>query len=151
EIAEERKAAEERLQISESRYRRLFETSRDGILIIDPCTYTIVDVNPCMTELLGYTREQLLGQEMWQIGLFQDRQTALEALQELQEKHSTFYEALPLYKKDGKYRYIDFVANIYQENKYQVIQCNIRDIPASIGLGLLATLLRNVSAWRELP
>jgi len=50
EIAEERKAAEERLQISENRYRRLFETSRDGILIIDPCTYTITDVNPFMTE-----------------------------------------------------------------------------------------------------
>ncbi len=128
EIAEERKAAEERLQISENRYRRLFETSRDGILIIDPCMYTITDVNPFITELLGYTREQLLGQELWQIGLFQDRQATLEALW---EKHAKCYEALPLYNKDGQRRYVEFVSNLYQENEHQVIQCNIRDITGS--------------------
>jgi PAS domain S-box-containing protein len=128
EIAEERKEAEARLRIAESRYRRLFETSRDGILIIDPSAYTIVDANPCMTELLGYTREQLLGQEMWQIGLFQDRQTTLEALQELQENHSLCYECLPLCDKDGQYIYIELIANIYQENEHPIIQCNIRDI-----------------------
>jgi PAS domain S-box-containing protein len=128
EIAEERKAAraiEQRLRISESRYRRLFEASREGILIIDPSTYTIVDANPCMTELLGYTREQLLGQEMWQIGLFQDRQATLETLQ---EKHSLCYEHLQFHDKYGQDRYLQVVANTYLEDKHQVIQCNIRDV-----------------------
>jgi PAS domain S-box-containing protein len=127
-IAEEQKAAEERLRIAESRYRRLFETSRDGILIVDPSTYTIVDANPCLTELLGYTHEQLLGQEMWQVGLFQDRQATLEALQEVQEEYSLSYECLPIYDKYGQYKYIDFMAYICQETDCQMIQCNIRDI-----------------------
>ncbi|MFL5625573.1 MAG: PAS domain S-box protein [Ktedonobacteraceae bacterium] len=127
EIAE-RKLAEERLQISESRYRRLFETSKDGILIVDPRTHTITDANPFMTELLGYTREQLLGQELWQIGLFQDRETNLEVLRDLQEKHLLRYETLPLQTKDGQHREVDFVTTLYQADGGQVIQCNIRDI-----------------------
>ncbi len=101
EIAE-RKVAEERLRISETRYRRLFEASTDGILMIDPLTSTITDANPVMTELLGYTHEQLLGQELWHIGLFGDRQATLSVLRELQEKRFLRYETLPLHTKDGQ-------------------------------------------------
>ncbi|HJX92056.1 MAG TPA: PAS domain-containing protein, partial [Pyrinomonadaceae bacterium] len=43
------------LRISELRYRRLFEAARDGILILDAVTLKITDVNPFMTELLGYS------------------------------------------------------------------------------------------------
>jgi PAS domain-containing protein len=70
----ERRGAEERLRVSENRYRPLFEESKDGILMVDPRTRTITDANPFMTELLGFTREQLLGQGLWQIGLFKDRE-----------------------------------------------------------------------------
>src|SRR5947208_914518 len=41
---------------SELRYRRLFETARDGILIMDPSTRRIIDVNPFLIEFLGFTR-----------------------------------------------------------------------------------------------
>ena len=127
EIAE-RKSAEERLQASENRYRRLFEASKDGILIVDPCTCAITDANPFMTELLGYTHEQLLGQELWQIGLFADRAATLAAVQSLQEQHFLRYETLPLQTKDGQYRYVEFVSNLYQANGHEVIQCHLRDI-----------------------
>jgi PAS domain S-box-containing protein len=127
EIAE-RKAAEERLRISENRYRRLFEASKDGILIVDPDTHTITDANPFITELLGYTHEQLLGQELWQIGVFQDREATLEVLRELQKKHFIRYETLLLHSKDGRRQYVEFVSNQYQANGHQLIQCNMRDI-----------------------
>jgi len=127
EIAE-RKGAEERLRVSEHRYRRLFEASKDGILMVDPCTGTITDVNPFMTELLGYTRAQLLGQELWRIGLFRDLEANLEALQELQEKYVLRYETVPLHTKDGQRRYVEFVSTLYQVNGHKVIQCNIHDI-----------------------
>src|SRR5713226_6555573 len=127
EIAE-RKGAEERLRVSEHRYRRLFEASKDGILMVDPCTGTITDVNPFMTELLGYTRAQLLGQELWRIGLFRDLEANLEALRELQEKYVLRYETVPLHTKDGQRRYVEFVSTLYQVNGHKVIQCNIHDI-----------------------
>lgn len=128
EIAE-RKAVEDRLRVSENRYRRLFEASTDGILMVDPGTGTIIDANPAMRQLLGgYTHEQLLGQELWQIGLFEDRQANLEALQTLQEQHMLQYEMLPLQTKDGQRRYVEFVSTQYQSNGHEVIQCNLRDI-----------------------
>ncbi len=49
-------SAGEDLRISEIRYRRLFETARDGILILDAETRKITDVNPFMSELLDYAR-----------------------------------------------------------------------------------------------
>ena len=127
EIAE-RKEAEERLRVSEHRYRRLFEASKDGILMVDPRTGTITDANPFMTELLGYTRAQLLGQELWQIGLFQDREANLGALRELQEKYVLRYETVPLRTKDGQRRQMEFVSTLDQANGHSVIQCTIRDI-----------------------
>jgi two-component system CheB/CheR fusion protein len=46
---------------SEKRYRRLFESAKDGILILDAETGLLVDVNPFLTELLGYRHEDLCG------------------------------------------------------------------------------------------
>src|SRR6185369_7088006 len=67
------------LQISEIRYRRLFEAARDGILILDAGTRRITDANPFMSELLGYEHKELLGKELWQIGLLKDEAASREA------------------------------------------------------------------------
>ncbi len=127
EIAE-RKRAEERLRISENRYRRLFEASRDGILIVDPYTGTITDANSSAAELLGYAQEQLLGQALWKIGLLKDQEATLTALPELQEKQVLRFETALLHTTEGQPRALEIVCNLYQENGHDVIQCNIRDI-----------------------
>jgi len=46
----DQKRAEEALKFSEKRYRRLFETAQDGILILDAQTGQIADVNPFLVE-----------------------------------------------------------------------------------------------------
>ena len=113
---------------SEIRYRRLFEAARDGILILYPDTRKITDANPFMTELLGYPREELLGKELWEIGLLKDEEASRAAFRELQKKHYIRYEDLPLQNKKGQRREVEFVSNLYRENGHEVIQCNIRDI-----------------------
>jgi PAS domain S-box-containing protein len=124
----ERQAAEERLRISEIRYRRLFEASRDAILIVDPLTAHITDANPAMTDLLDCPRELILGKTLWHIGLFADRETTLEFLRELQTQQEIRYDALPLLTKDKQPRFVEFVSILYQEGNHEVIQCNLRDI-----------------------
>jgi PAS domain S-box-containing protein len=116
------------MQASEIRYRRLFEAARDGILILYPDTRKITDANPFMTELLGYPREELLGKELWEIGLLKDEEASRAAFRELQKKHFIRYEDLPLQNKQGQRREVEFVSNLYMENGREVIQCNIRDI-----------------------
>ncbi len=115
---------------SEIRYRRLFEAARDGILILDPANRKITDANPFMSELLGYSHDELLGKELWEIGLLKDEKASRSAFRELQKNHFIRYEDLPLQTKAGQRHEVEFVSNLYQENGHKVIQCNIRDITA---------------------
>ena len=62
--------SEQAIRASELRYRRLFETAQDGILILDADTGQVVDANPFMKDLLGYSQEEFLGRKLWEIGPF---------------------------------------------------------------------------------
>ena len=120
--------AQRALVHSETRYRRLFEAARDGILILDAATGTIADANPYMVEMLGYSHEEFLGKELWEIGLFQDKTESQAAFRELQRTGYIRYEELPLVTKSGLRCEVEFVSNVYQEAGQSVIQCNIRDV-----------------------
>lgn len=115
------------LQISEMRYRRLFEIAQDGILLLNAETAQIEDVNPFLISMLGYSHEELLGKKIWEIGAFKDTALSKEAFVELQEKHYIRYENLPLIAKDGAQYSVEFISNAYDCAGIQVIQCNIRD------------------------
>lgn len=125
----ERRKTDAELLVSEIRYRRLFEAAKDGILILDVNSGRITDSNPFMSELLGYSHEDFLGKELWEIGLFSDKTENEAAVRGLQETGYVRYENLPLESKD-KQRVVEVevVANTYQANHQSVIQCNIRDI-----------------------
>jgi PAS domain S-box-containing protein len=116
------------LRGSELRYRRLFESAKDGILILDATTGHITDVNPFLAEMLGYSHEELLGRKLWEIGVFEDAKSSRNALAELQKKGYIRYEDLPLETKSGKRIDVEFVSNVYEVDGRRVIQCNIRDI-----------------------
>ncbi|MGA2678423.1 MAG: PAS domain S-box protein [Sedimentisphaerales bacterium] len=124
----ERKNAEDALLISELRYRRLFEAARDGILILDADSGQIVDVNPFIEDILGYSREYFLDKKLWEIGLFKDIVESKEAFLKLQTRGYVCYENLPLETKDGCHIAVEFVSNVYTVDHTKVVQCNIRDI-----------------------
>jgi PAS domain S-box-containing protein len=123
-----RRKAEQDLEISEVRYRRLFESAHDGILILDAVTTKVLEVNPFMTDLLGYPKEHFLGRELWEIGVFKDAETSKRAMVALQRLGRIRYEDLPLQHQDGRHIPVEFVSNVYREGRQNVIQCNIRDI-----------------------
>ena len=116
------------VSVSELRYRRLFETAKDGILILDSDTGEITDANPFISELLGYSHAELMGKQLWEIGLFGDQQASKAAMRQLQETRYIRYEDLPLKAKSGSRIDVEFVSNVYREGDRTVIQCNIRDI-----------------------
>jgi len=124
----ERKLVEEARQSSELRYRRLFESAKDGILILDADSGQIVDVNPFLIEMLGISKEELAGKELWEIGAFKDIVASKIAFAELQQRGYIRYENLPLQDREGLVRQVEFVSNSYLAGESRVIQCNIRDI-----------------------
>jgi PAS domain S-box-containing protein len=126
----ERKRIQDAMTVSEVRYRRLFETAKDGILILDADTGRITDANPFLMHLLGYSHAELVGRKLWEIGPFKDIAASRVAFRKLQRKKYIRYEDLPLETKGRRRRHVEFVSNVYRENGTKVIQCNIRDITA---------------------
>ncbi|MBF0103161.1 MAG: PAS domain S-box protein [Desulfobacterales bacterium] len=124
----ERKQTEEALKSSEIQYRRLFESAKDGILILEADTGIIVDVNPFLLEMLGYSHEQFLGKRLWELGFFKDIVANQNNFNELQKHDYIRYEDLPLETSDGRRIDVEFISNVYLVNHLRVIQCNIRNI-----------------------
>jgi PAS domain S-box-containing protein len=118
------------LEASELRYRRLFETAQDGILILDADSGKIIDVNPFLLDLLDYPFESMIGLRLWEIGQFKDIAANQAAFEALQTNEYIRYENLPLRTKSGKQIQVEFVSNVYFVGSDKVIQCNIRDISA---------------------
>ena len=113
---------------SEERYRRLFESARDGVLLVDVYTGKILDVNPFLTELLKYSKTEFLGRYLWDIGAFKDIVPAKENFEKLQNMGYVRYEDLPLETKHGEKIEVEFVSNVYLVGDKKIIQCNVRDI-----------------------
>jgi PAS domain S-box-containing protein len=122
------RSAEYALKVSEMRYRRLFETAQDGILILNADTGQIDDVNPFLTDMLGYSRKQMLGNRLWDIVPFKDAGASKAEFRDLQRESYVRYDDIPLETRDGRAINVEFVSNIYQVNGDRVVQCNIRDI-----------------------
>jgi PAS domain S-box-containing protein len=116
------------LQVYEKRYRRLFESAKDGIIILNAYNGMIVDVNPFLINMLGYSKEQFLTKHIWDIGTKENIIISKQMYKELQDKEYVRYEDLPLEASNGKLTHVEFVSNVYLVDGEKVIQCNIRDI-----------------------
>ena len=133
---------------SELRYRRLFETAQDGILILNAKTGAIIDVNPFLINMLGYTLDEFIGKKLWDVGAFKDIKASKDAFTILKKKKYIRYKDLPLMAKNGRTFPVEFVSNVYMVGNEKVIQCNIRDI--SEHKNILNELRRSETLLREL-
>jgi diguanylate cyclase (GGDEF)-like protein/PAS domain S-box-containing protein len=128
-VAQQQLAAQNMLlQASAIRYRSLFETAKDGILLIDFENGQVTDVNTSAINLLGYGRDHFLNQKLWDIQPFKDIPTCQTAFAELQYSEFVRFDHWLLEAKDKSPIDVEFVANVYQVNGTQIVQCNIRDI-----------------------
>jgi two-component system CheB/CheR fusion protein len=123
----EKKYMRDALFVSELRFRSLFETAKDGILILDAETGRIENVNKIMTDMLGYSQEQLIMKKIWDLGFFRDIIANREKFQELQEKEYIRYDNLPLETVDGNSIDVEFISSVYTINQKKIIQCAIRE------------------------
>jgi len=113
---------------SEMRYRRLFETAKDGILILDFETENIIDANPFIIKLIDYPLKEIIGKKLWEIGMFSNMEQSEQAVIELKKYGYIRFEDMPIQRPSGKITEVEFISNVYLVNDKKVIQCNIRDI-----------------------
>jgi PAS domain S-box-containing protein len=124
----DRKLTVEKTQNAETRSHRIFESSKEGILILDAITGQITDANPFLIELIGFNYDELVGKELWEIGVFKNIAASKEAFIELQNKEYIRFEDMPLETKAGYSIDVEFVSNVYIVDENKVILCHIRDI-----------------------
>ncbi|MDR3457708.1 MAG: PAS domain S-box protein [Verrucomicrobiae bacterium] len=120
--------SEAAIRASELGYRRLFEAAKDGILILDVDTGRITDVNPFLTNLLGFSHDEMVGKTIGELSPFKDIEENRVMLERLQNNGYVRYENLPLKTRDGRKIAVEFVSNVYQAGDRNVVQCNVRDI-----------------------
>ena len=128
---------------SELRYRRLYEAALDGILILDAESGQVMDANPFMKDLLGYSQKEFLGKKLWEIGPFKGESASRIAFAASQKTDRIRCESLPLETKDGRRVEVEFISTSYFVDTKRFIQCNIRDITERRKTEQSLTLLRS--------
>ena len=71
---------------SEVRYRKLFETAKDGISLIDPLTEKVIDANPFLVAMFGYSLDDVVGKKPWEPPAIKDTDASKALFKKVQEK-----------------------------------------------------------------
>lgn len=128
ELAEQAEQAAEALHHSELRYRRLFQSATDGLLILDAETGKILDANTVVAGLMGIDLDEMLGKELFQIGIYRDAEQNEQAFRQLREKRYLRHENLSMQNRRNEEIEIELTASVYDEGDRMVAQCRIRDV-----------------------
>lgn len=120
----------ERREIAELRFQRLFETAKDGIVVIDAETRTIQDVNPFFLRLTGMGREESVGKSVAEVGTRLGIPEIGDGVEATRDSEIVRYENLQLRREDGHRVAVDVIGNSYRVGSQPVIQFNIRDVSA---------------------
>ena len=118
----------ERKEAAEIQYRRIFESAKDGIVVLDGTSGHITDVNPYFLELTRYPREELLGRSFWEIAPFRKAEEGRRLMPEVLEKGIARYDSVRLQAQDGRFLIVEMVANCYRVRELVLVQVNIRDV-----------------------
>jgi two-component system cell cycle sensor histidine kinase/response regulator CckA len=127
-VSPDRKTTEQALLVSEIRYRRLFESAQEGIILIDAENKKIMDINPFMLNLLQSERDEILDKELWEVGVFQDQNAFNQVFEKFSTENHVYCEGMVLQTRGSEHISIEMNCNNYLVQTKWVIQCNIRDI-----------------------
>jgi PAS domain S-box-containing protein len=109
----ERKRLEGLLTESEERFRRLFETASDGIVLLEKHEGKIAHANPSTEKILGYSNKECIGKNLQDIGVALDMRDFSSIIQALNKRGIINYSDVPVKTKSGQY--ID--ADIYMVDR----------------------------------
>ncbi len=116
------------LSSKEEKYRRLFETSKEGIMILDAETGKILEVNQAFENLLGYEEKDILGKELWEIGKEEEIRKNILRIKIIEEEGSEEFDEVKLETKHGDEIIVELLGNVYEKENEKLIQCHIKEV-----------------------
>ena len=120
---------------SGQRYRQLFESFRDGIVLVEAGTGHIMDVNPSFLAMAGCTRDELMGRKVWQTDPFRNIDAIQVIFKELKNQDSIYYDDLPLDMKNGSHIPVEIMASALTIEGKKILQYAVRDISKRKAMG----------------
>jgi two-component system, chemotaxis family, CheB/CheR fusion protein len=118
----------ERKRAAEVRYRRIFESARDGIVILDALSGEILDVNPFAEQLLASGRQELAGRKLWEIESIGTAYDVRGALEQTRERGLLRFDEFQVRTREDRGIQVEVIAILYSEGERQAIQLNMRDV-----------------------
>ena len=101
------KAAEEALRESEQRYRAIFESAAEGILIADIETKKFLFANPAVSAMLGYSEGELLNMGIQDIHPPEDMPRNIARFEAAATGKTKVILDIPCVRKDGTIVFVD--------------------------------------------
>jgi PAS domain S-box-containing protein len=120
------------MRSSELRFRRLFETSMDGIMIVDKGTGLVVDVNLSMSSILGFSQEYFQGKRVSELEFLKNILSPEGTFPDIRQREYVRFRDQPIDTIDGRRIYVEYIFHSYKVNSREVTQLNIRDITSLI-------------------
>lgn len=97
----ERKKAEEALKLSEEKFAKAFNASPIAISLSRPSDGVIIDCNQALTNLIGYSKEELIGYSTLELGIWVNVDERQRILSDFFNKGISYGVELEFRKKNG--------------------------------------------------
>jgi two-component system NtrC family sensor kinase len=123
----ERKQAEETLKESESKFKNLFEYTKDAIFLADAQTGILVDANPAACRMLGLPKEKVVGMHQSKIHPLEMVEQYKQLFRNHVEKGAAVTEDLIVQCADGSRVPVDISASVFELGGKRIIQGVFRD------------------------
>jgi PAS domain S-box-containing protein len=123
----ELRQAKEAIRESEERYRAVVEQSAEGIYLIDATTKRVIETNPSLQQLLGYTAGELRGMELYALVAHPREEVDANLRRTLKEKRHLIGDT-KYRRKDGTLLDVEVVASVIRYGGREVVCAVVRDI-----------------------
>jgi len=127
----ERQIAQEALRESEARYRTLFESTADGILIADVESKQFKYANPAISSMLGYSEKELRKMKVIDIHPSDSIERVISDFEKMAAGKTVVTDEIPLLRKDGTIVYADITASKTSIDGKECLLGFFRDITES--------------------
>ena len=131
-----------KLQVSELYYRRLFESAKDGIILLDLASGRISDVNDSVVDMLGYSRDQYVKEQFLDVPPFRNIPACRTALAKLQSGESVSFEHWVMENERNSQVDVEFFGNVYMVDGNMIAQCLLSPRPFQISVYLICLTLK---------
>jgi diguanylate cyclase (GGDEF)-like protein/PAS domain S-box-containing protein len=126
-LEKEFKTIEQELRCAEEQWRHLFEDANHGILVLDADTGQVKNANPHFLGMLGYSRDEVIRKNLFDLDCFIDVEKNKAAFKELEAKGYCHLNNVPLETRTGHRLDVEIDSNVCAINDSRLVHCHIRD------------------------